>query len=270
MLPVLLLIAAIVTITSSATPGQNRSTARGYQQMSAQERTIFVNERARSLARDISGRDYDFTPAFTAAIQNAVDAYARSIAGDTGQGRGDARASFERGQTYAPAIAAIFKAREVSPLIGLYLPVIESAYVNIEKPNAMRAVGLFQFLPQTGRRYGLAREELLNVEKSADAAARYILDNLELFKNDPMKEALALLAYNRGEQRVVADLALVLNDQNAACSICAITEAGSRLDKTFQAESVYYVPMFFAAAIVGENPDAFGLKTPALSSYITR
>jgi len=41
---------------------------------------------------------------------------------------------------------------------------------------------------------------LLDVDKSADAAARYITDSLDQFKDDPMKEALALLAYNRGGQ----------------------------------------------------------------------
>jgi hypothetical protein len=38
------------------------------------------------------------------------------------------------------------------------------------------------------------------------------------------------------------------------------------LDKTFRSESVYYVPRFFAGAIIGENPQAFGLQTRPLSS----
>ncbi len=129
------------------------------------------------------------------------------------------------------------------------------------------ALGLFQFVPQTGKHYGLTPPELLNVEKSADAAARYIADSLELFQNDPMKEALALLAYNRGGGNVTADLASVLNEQNRGCSICALTAASGKLDPTFQAESVYYVPLFFAAAIVGENPSVFGLQSQPLSSY---
>jgi len=39
------------------------------------------------------------------------------------------------------------------------------------------------------------------------------------------------------------------------------------LDKSFRNESVYYVPRWFAAAIIGENPQAFGLSTRALSSF---
>ena len=82
-----------------------------------------------------------------------------------------------------------------------------------------------------------------------------------------MKEALALLAYNRGGTAVAADVAALVNDQNRACSICALTEQKDKLDKSFRNESVYYVPRWFAAAIIGENPQAFGLSTRALSSF---
>jgi membrane-bound lytic murein transglycosylase D len=164
-------------------------------------------------------------------------------------------------------LIAAFKARNVSPLIGLYIPWIESEYVNIQSPNAMGAIGMFQFLPQTGQHYGLSADELLDVGKSADAAARYISDSLKQFDGDPMKEALALLAYNRGGQQTARDLKFLINDQNKRCSICALTANGNKLDATFQNESVYYVPRFFAAAIIGENPQAFGLQSQPLSSH---
>ena len=126
---------------------------------------------------------------------------------------------------------------------------------------------MFQFLPQTGKRYGLSSEDLLNVEKSADAAARYIANSVGAFSGDPMKEALALLSYNRGTQSTRKDLELVLNQQNKDCSICALTAARSKLDKNFQDESVHYVPRFFAAAIIGENPQVFDLQIQPLSSF---
>ncbi|MEP6637248.1 MAG: hypothetical protein ABJB97_11035, partial [Acidobacteriota bacterium] len=62
-------------------------------------------------------------------------------------------------------------------------------------------------------------------------------------------------------------LALVINDENKQCSICALTAARGKLDENFQDENVNYVPRFFAAAIIGENPQVFGLKMHALSSY---
>jgi hypothetical protein len=38
------------------------------------------------------------------------------------------------------------------------------------------------------------------------------------------------------------------------------------MDEYFREETVKYVPKFFAAAIVGENPQTFGLPIPPLST----
>ena len=126
---------------------------------------------------------------------------------------------------------------------------------------------MFQFLPKTGEHFGLRADELLDVGKSADAAARYIAASLKRFSEDRMKEALALLAYNRGESDVESDVAAIVNEQNRACSICALTEQRAKSDATLQSESFNYVQRFFAAAIIGENPQAFGLPSKPLSSY---
>jgi soluble lytic murein transglycosylase-like protein len=163
-------------------------------------------------------------------------------------------------------IAPIFRARELSPLIGIYLPFIESEYVNIPSPNEAGAIGMFQFLPKTGEKFGLSSADLLDVPKSADAAARYIEKGLKAFKGDAMKEALAILSYNRGIPGVERDLTTLATEQDRVCSICTLTQQRARMDDNFQKENVYYVPRFFAAAIVGENPQAFGLQLAPLSS----
>ena len=271
---ILLSLAAIISLTlfMQAAYAQEARTGKLYQQMSQDEQRTFVAEQARRIAREMSGNEYEFTQAFEAEIQRFVDKYARRIGNNAGDrpGRGDARFIFERGQVNAPVLIAAFKAQGVSPLIGLYIPLIESEYVNLQTPNSAGATGMFQFLPKTGQIYGLTEQELLNVEKSADAAARYITDGLKKFKDDPMKEALALLSYNRGTQQTAQALQLVLDDQNKRCSICALVAASSKLDQNFQNENVYYVPRFFAAAIIGENPQAFGLQLQPLSSYETK
>ena len=237
--------------------------------MTLSERKSFIGQQARSVARKMSGRDYEFTPEYESEIQRFVEAYVKRLNNGGGDQlwKGDSRFVFERGQTYAPTLISIFKAHNVSPLIGLYLPLIESEYENIQTPNSVGSIGMFQFLPQTGKRFGLMPQELLDVEKSADAAARYIAQNLKLFKGDKMPEALAILAYNRGETAVARDLAALVNERNSSCSICALTAQRDKLDQTFQTENVYYVPRFFAAAIIGENPQAFGLQLQPLSSY---
>ncbi len=255
-----LLIAVTVCLTGTA----SAQTSKLYQQMSTEERSAFISAQARRVAQEISGRPYEFTPAFEGNIRDAVDRYIRRLNSD---GRKtDLRVVLQRGQSHAPVLGGSFRARNLSPLIGLYIPFIESEYVNIQSPNSMGAIGMFQFLPKTGERYGLSREELLDINKSADAAARYITDGMKRFEGDPMKEALALLSYNRGGNQVVNDLSLI-GDGDKTCSICALTAGRDKLDATFRDESVYYVPLFFAAAIIGENPQAFGLGNQPLSSY---
>jgi len=266
---ILLLAVFAIGLATIPNSGNAKPQATQYQQMSQSERSAFVSEQARRIAEQMSGRNYHFTPAFESAIQNSVDFYVKRIGNNRGDaaGKGDARLIFERGQAQAPILSSTFKARNVSQLIGLYLPAIESEYVNIQSPNSMGAIGMFQFLPKTGEHYGLTPNDLLDVQKSADAAARYIADGIKKFNSDPMKEALALLAYNRGINNVQRDLASLVTPQTRACSICALTEQSYKLDANFQNENVYYVPRFFAVAIIGENPQAFGLQTQPLSSF---
>lgn len=265
LLPVLILSLAAVPSASRA----QATSGKTYQQMSSAERSAFVAEQAKRVAGEMSGNEYQFTADFITDIQQSVNQYARRISnnGDASLGKRDLRLVFERGQAEAPALIAAFKARNLSPLMGLYIPWIESEYVNIKSPNSMGAIGMFQFLPQTGERYGLSADDLLDVGKSADAAARYITDCLEQFKGDPMKETLALLAYNRGEQKTTRDLKFLINEENKQCSICALTADRSKLDERFRSENVLYVPRFFAAAIIGENPQAFGIQSQPLSSH---
>lgn len=239
-----------------------------YQQMTEAERTAFVSAQARRIARQMSGTEYEFTPAFETGIQKFVERYVQRIGNGAGDRlwKGDARFVFERGQANAPLLISAFKAQNVSPLIGLYIPLIESEYVNIPTANPAGSIGMFQFLPKTGARFGLTAQDLNDVGKSADAAARYIAQNLKRFEADRMKEALALLAYNRGENAVERDVSLLVNEGNRTCSICALTAQSEKLDETFQKENVYYVPRFFAAAIIGENPQAFGIEMQPLSA----
>jgi hypothetical protein len=267
---VILLVAVMFGgIGSQSLRAQTNQPNKLYQQMSQADRSAFVSVHARSIARQISGRDYEFTPAFETAIQQELEQYTRRIGNGAGHdlGKRDVRFIMERGQVHAPTLIAVFRLRDLSPLIGLYIPWVESEYVNFESPNSMGALGMFQFLPKTGQRYGLSTQDLLDVAKSADAAARYITDGIDTFKDDPMKEALALLAYNRGAKATTQDLKLAGADRSTQCSVCLLSAERSRFDEQFRSESVFYVPRFFAAAMIGENPAAFGLQSRRLSSY---
>lgn len=263
----LMLIALIISFATA--PALYAQGSKTYQQMSQPERSEFVAVQARRIAGEMSGRDYEFTPAFIEDVQQALNHYIRRIGNDDGRalGKRDVRAVLERGRAEAPTIIAVFRARNVSHLYGLYLPWIESEFVNLESQKPMGSIGMFQFIPQTGENFGLSPQDLMDVRKSADAAAQYIANSLERFKNDPMKEALAVLAYNRGVPQVTRELKSVVNEQNKQCSICALHAERGKLDETFRNESVFYVPRFFAAAIIGENPQAFGIHSSPLSTF---
>lgn len=265
----LLLMGAIILALTTVHSISAQSTVKLYRQMSPTEQALFVQERSRDLARQISGNEYEFTPAFEMEIQKHIDSYLRRIGPKPTdrQGKSDPRLAYHRGSNFAPMLIATFKAQNVSPLIGLYLPMVESEYKNIPSAKPAGAVGMFQFLPATGKIYGLTTDDLLSVDKSAEAAARYLAGSIAAFSGDPMKEALAVLSYNRGVPSTRNDLELVLTDSNKQCSICALTAAKHQLDKTFNEESVHYVPRFFAAAIIGENPNTFELQLKPLSSF---
>ena len=76
--------------------------------------------------------------------------------------------------------AGAFAARKVPVIIGIYLPMIESAYRSCYE-NSIGAKGLYQFLPQTAKHYGVAHGEMCDVEKMTPAAttARLIQSRIQ-------------------------------------------------------------------------------------------
>jgi membrane-bound lytic murein transglycosylase D len=151
-------------------------------------------------------------------------------------------------------------------MVGIYLPMIESEY----KPcfeNSIGAKGMFQFLPQTAKDYGVAPEEMCDMEKMSPAAAHYIADRMAELGDDAESMTLVLLSYNRGPEWVRDTLRQLRDtDNNYERNFWTLFVNRDKLDKTFRNENAGYVPRFFAAAIIGENPQAFGLQTPPLST----
>src|SRR6266536_1532758 len=170
-----------------------------------------------------------------------------------------------RARPYVPLIARSFEARKVPVIIGIYLPVIESAYRNCYE-NSIGAKGLFQFLPQTAENYGVAREDMCDVENMTPAAAHYIADRMAELGEDSESVTLVLLSYNRGPEWVRNTLRELRGTQNYERNFWTLFAHRETLDETFRDENAGYVPRFFAAAIIGENPQNFGLPQPPLSS----
>lgn len=256
------LLTALLLLTINVTMAQKT-----YQQMTTDEQQTFVAEQSVRIAKMISKRDYAFTPEYQAEIKQYVDAYAKRVSTDkTDAWRGDVKLVLERGTQHAPTFAKIAEANGVSPILLIYLPMIESEYRN-DLISPMGAAGMFQFLAPTAKKFGLTPEERSDTEKAANAAARFLSELQNQFANDAMKEGLVLISYNQGAKTVKESLSLIINEQNKSCSLCTLNENRTQLKQSMQTEGLKYVQLFFAAAIVGENPESFGIKLNPLSSY---
>lgn len=243
--------------------------AKLYLQMSDEEKYEFIDQRARHVSRMIGSGTYEFSRSSIGYIKQYVDAYARRVGNGSKVTWGeDLNSVFARGQRYAPVIIRAFNGRRIPPAIGLYLVAVETEYTNFTQENEAGAAGLFQFIPGTAASYGVPANQRTNVEKMSKAAAHYVADRIAEFGTDPMSVALCIAGYNRNPDSVRSDLQSVMNSSNKERSFWTLVTNSNKLDKWFQGENIKYVPKYFAAAVVGETPWAFGLKMKQpLSTY---
>ena len=137
------------------------------------------------------------------------------------------------------------------PMEIALLPAIESAY----KPHAYsraRAVGLWQFIPSTGRHYGLKANWWYDGRRDVMASTNAALDYLEKLNKDFEGDwHLALAAYNAGEGRIMR-----ARRYNQA--------RGLPTDfvhlKKIKRETRNYVPKLIAMANIVADPDKYGLR----------
>ena len=128
-----------------------------------------------------------------------------------------------------------------------YLPVIESAYLP-KLTSRAGAYGIWQFMPDTAREYGLRVDwwvdERADPERSTRAAAKYLKDLHRMFDD----WALALAAYNCGPGRVRRTL-----KEAGASSFWELLDAG-----LLPKETRGYVPTFYATLLIASDPATYG------------
>jgi serine/threonine protein kinase len=236
-----------------------------YSQMNEAEQLAFVSEQEQRISNLLGDRPAKLSDEALWVIKRYVDRYAATNGESKELGDGSLSAVYGRAPPYVPLIARSFAARKVPVIIGIYLPVIESGYRPCFE-NDFGAKGLFQFLPQTARHYGVAHADMCDVEKMAPAAAQYIADGMAELGEDSESLTLVLLSYNSGPEFVRNTLRELRGTENYQRNFWTLFAHRDELNETFQNENAGYVPAFFAAAIIGENPRTFGLTTPPLST----
>ena len=258
----------VTTVKASEVTASNTKN-KLYKQMTEAEQVYFINDRAQQVAKMVGNRPAIFPDEAISIIKYWLDAYVRRIgSGSTKLWAEDLRFMFKRARTqFTPTIIRAFKANGAPPVVGVYLPVIETEYRNIPTENFAGAAGLFQFIGPTARGYGVDPSERTNIEKMAPAAARYINDRLAEFGADAVGVGLSIAGYNRSPDSVRRDLHDVIDSQNKDRDFWILVKNKAMLDHWFQRENINYVPRFFAAAIIGENPWYFGLNMRQLSTY---
>jgi membrane-bound lytic murein transglycosylase D len=166
----------------------------------------------------------------------------------TGKDRARFDRYMQRGSLYKIMIQDILTQHGV-PAELYYLAMIESGFSRKARSHA-EAVGIWQFIAPTARRYGLRVDQIvderLEVIRSTRAAARYLRDLHDEFGS----WYLAMAAYNSGENRVRR----------------AVKKTGSKnfwtiaRKKALPTETIQYIPKFQAAMKIAKTPERYGFQ----------
>ena len=251
----------VSALTSESAPA---TSGKLYTQMSEAEQLDFVDQQEQRISTMMGDRPVKLNGEAVRVIKSYVDQYVSRDQPSAELGSDSIDEVYARARPYVPLIARSFAARKVPVIIGIYLPVIESAYRNCYE-NTIGAKGLFQFMPQTADRYGVPRQDMCDVEKMTPAAAHYIADSMAELGEDSQSMTLVLLSYNSGAESVRYNLRQLRGTKNYERNFWTLFMHRSELEDGFRNEGAHYVPSFFAAAIIGENPQNFGLPLPPLS-----
>jgi membrane-bound lytic murein transglycosylase D len=163
--------------------------------------------------------------------------------------RADIQQSLIRSAQYRKLIDRVLDQYNLPKALA-FLPVIESAYLPRLTSRA-GAHGIWQFMPETAREYGLRVDwwvdERADPDLSTRAAAIYLKDLYREFRDWP----LALAAYNAGPGRIHRAL-----DETGTTSFWSLMEMSA-----IPRETRGYVPTFYAAILIAGDPAAYGFRT---------
>lgn len=141
------------------------------------------------------------------------------------------------------------------PLELALLPIVESSF-DVFAYSYGRAAGLWQFVPGTGKLYGLQQNYWYDGRRDVNAATDAALDYFSVLHNQFSDWNNAIAAYNSGEGRVAR--AIKYNEKKGK----PIDFFSLKLPK----ETSSYVPKLLALADVIAHREKYGLKLPAIAN----
>ena len=154
----------------------------------------------------------------------------------------------ERSRRYLYHIVGELEKRGMPTELAL-LPIVESAYNPMARSPA-RAVGIWQFIPSTGKNYKLEQNWWLDERRDIVASTTAALDYLQAIYDMHGDWHLALASYNWGEHAVARAVA-----KNQARGLPT-----DYAHLTMPGETRYYVPKLQALKNIIAYPDLFGIK----------
>jgi pSer/pThr/pTyr-binding forkhead associated (FHA) protein len=250
-----------------------------YQAMSEDEKNRYIAGKAEKVARIIGNQASEPIPLEAVQeIKKYVNGYVSRLAkgrnDNCSQGgwvSSDFTTVLERATKTSPFINRHFNAEGIDPQLGIYVAMIESEHCAcLESPT--HAKGMFQFLASSAPDYGLSADQRCDPESAAKGAARYLKSLIGRFGTAPDSVPLAIASYNSGQGNLSKNLdtvfAAVASQSRSFWTLTAnknIMQGGA--GKQFNNENIKYVPKFFATAIIGENPQDFGVNLQPLSTY---
>ena len=166
-------------------------------------------------------------------------------------------AAYQRSGMYRPTIVRALKKAGI-PEEFFWLPLVES-FFKINAYSRARALGLWQFIPSTGYKFGLSRDEWvderMNVQKSTQAAIAYLKELHNMFGD----WLTVLAAYNCGEGRVLR----VISRQNIN-----YLDGFWDLYRQLPHETARYVPRLLATLHIVKNPQKYGFDLNTIEKPI--
>lgn len=153
----------------------------------------------------------------------------------------------ERSRRYLYHIVTEVNARNMPTEVAL-LPMVESAY-NPTAMSSARAAGIWQFIPSTGKHYGLTQDFWVDSRRDVLAATDKALEYLSKLHDDFGDWQLALAGYNWGEGNVARAVA-----RNRAKGLPTGYES-----LAMPAETSNYLPKLQAVKNIVRDPEKYGL-----------